>query len=146
MFFHAFYKAYNLESFKADLQNASILSSILSHLILYFLPNPSQWLIITTPRRIHSERLGYHFASEVLQLTSQATGIQFQPNVIGTHNKIKLDPDFYLISPPLQFHNIILFDDILTTGKTIYASLDVLHSIPQLSGKNIPVIVGINNN
>ena len=142
MFFHAFFKAYDLEDFKARKENAEVLANILSGLIRYFIPNPEAWSIITTPQRAHTERLGYHFASEVLKSTSNATGIQFVEDVIGARDKNKLEPVFFL-KKPVPKPPFILFDDILTTGKTIYTSLDI---IKQEINYRPLVIVGINNN
>jgi len=142
MFFHAFFKAYDLEAFKARKENASILADILSGLIRYFIPDPASWSIITTPKRAHTERLGYHFATEVLKITSDATGIRFIEDVIGARNKNKIEPVFYLQNP-LPASPFILFDDILTTGKTIYTSLDLIR---ECKGYNPLIIVGINNN
>lgn len=142
MFFHAYYKAFNLEFFKGNKENAAILADILSILIRYFIPNPAAWSIITTPKRIHTERLGYHFASEILLLTAAATGINFIEDVICTRNKSKMEPEFFL-NKPLPPAPFILYDDILTTGMTIYASLDLIR---EATGSTPLIIVGINNN
>lgn len=142
MFFHAYYKAFNLEYFKGSKENAAILANILSGLIRYFIPNPSAWSIITTPKRAHTERLGYHFASEILLLTAAATGINFIEDVICTRNKNKIEPEFYL-NKPLPQTPFILYDDILTTGMTIYASLALIR---QATGSTPLIIIGINNN
>ena len=142
MFFHAFFKAYDLEAFKARKENALILADILSGLIRYFIPVPSSWSIITTPKRAHTERLGYHFATEVLKNTSDATGIHFIEDVMGARDKNKLEPVFFL-KKPVPAAPFIMFDDILTTGKTIYTSLDLIRQEAQYKPL---VIVGINNN
>lgn len=144
MFFHAFYKAFHLESFKANRDNARILADILSNLLKYFLQNPESWTIITTPCRAHTERLGYHFASEVLKITAADTGINFIPDLIGARDKNKIEPVFYLLKPIPQLSRLILFDDILTTGKTIYTTLDLIK--PNPAAPNPLIIVGINNN
>lgn len=147
LFFHAFYKAYNLELFKADLNNAKVLSSILSKLIQYFIPSPQEWTIITTPKRAHTEKLGYHFASEVLKITAAEIGIHFLEDVIGAKDKNKISPQFFQLKA-VPNTRLIIFDDILTTGKTIYATLDILKANPlnNLSNYNPPIIIGINNN
>ncbi|MHC1773795.1 MAG: phosphoribosyltransferase [Lentimicrobium sp.] len=148
IFFHAFYKAYDLEAFKADLRNARTLADILTHLLKYFIPNPTNWTLITTPKRAHTERLGYHFASEVLRITSAETGITFLEDVIGAKDKNKLEPVFFQLKPIPQKTNLIIFDDILTTGKTIYATLDVLKQNPEnnLQHTNPLIIIAVNNN
>ena len=148
IFFHAYYKAFDLEGFKANKANAQILAEIFSNLLLYFLPNPSEWYVITTPKRAHTERLGYHFSSEVLKIVSEQTGIKFLQDIVGARDKNKIEPVFFQLNPIPPGARLILYDDILTTGKTIYTTLDVLKSNPQnkLAQVNIPVIVGINNN
>ena len=147
IFFHAFYKAYDLESFKGNIRNAQILADILTNLIRYFIPDPSFWTIITTPQRAHTEKLGYHFASEVLKITARDTGIQFIQEVIGARNKNKIMPEFHQLKPIPDTSKLILFDDILTTGKTIYTTIDVLRNNTDNHLKTNPlIIVGINNN
>lgn len=147
IFFHAFYKAYDLESFKGNIRNAQILADILTNLIRYFIPDPSSWTIITTPQRAHTEKLGYHFASEVLKITARDTGIQFLQEVIGAKNKNKIMPEFHQLKPIPDSSKLILFDDILTTGKTIYTTIDVLRNNPENNLTTNPlIIVGINNN
>lgn len=146
IFFHAFYKAYDLESFKGNIRNASILAEIFSHLIKYFIPDPSSWTVITTPKRAHTEKLGYHFASEVIKISARETGIRFIEDVIGAKNKNKISPEFFQLKP-IPNTKLILFDDILTTGKTIYTTIDVLRSNPENKlNMNPLIIVGINNN
>jgi hypothetical protein len=148
IFFHAFYKAYDLEAFKADIRNARILADILTNLLKYFIPNPANWTIITSPKRAHTERLGYHFASEVLKITSAETGITFLEDVIGAKDKNKLEPVFFQLKPIPKKTNLIIFDDILTTGKTIYATLEVLKQNPEnnLPNTNPLIIIAVNNN
>lgn len=147
IFFHAFYKAYDLESFKGNIRNARILSDIFINLLRYFLPDPSVYTIITTPKRAHTEKLGYHFASEVIKIVAAETGINFLEDVIGAKNKNKIMPEFFQLKPIPDSSKLILFDDILTTGKTIYTTIDVLRNNPDNHLKTNPlIIVGINNN
>lgn len=148
IFFHAYYKAYDLEAFKADLRNARILADILTNLLKYFIPNPADWTLITTPKRAHTERLGYHFASEVLKITSADTGITFLEDVIGAMDKNKIEPRFFQLKPIPASTNLIIFDDIFTTGKTIYTTLDVLKQNPanNLQHTNPLIIIAVNNN
>jgi len=147
IFFHAFYKAYDLEAFKGNIANARILANIFTNLLKYFLPDPTLWTIITTPKRAHTEKLGYHFASEVIKITAAETGIHFLEDVVGAKNKNKITPEFFQLKPISNGSKLILFDDILTTGKTIYTTLDVLKQDPANQLKTNPlIIVGINNN
>lgn len=141
-FFHAFYKAYNLEAFKANVHNAATLAEIMSKLLNWFIPNIPSWTVITTPKRSHTDKLGYHFASEVLKLVSLNTGIQFLEDVLQAKDKNKIAPVFHQVKD-VPSEKLILFDDILTTGKTIYTSLEVLRESIKI---NPIIIIGINNN
>ncbi|MCX6231124.1 MAG: hypothetical protein NTZ33_06230 [Bacteroidetes bacterium] len=147
-FFHAYYKAFNMEDFKANIANAGILADILSNLLLHFLPCPAEWCIITTPKRKHFDMHGYHFASEILKLVAAKTAINFLPDIIQAKSRDKINTEFVQIKPLPATTKLILYDDILTTGRTIISTLEVLKSNPenQLTTANIPVIIGINNN
>jgi len=147
-FFHAYYKAFDLEAFKGDITNAKILAEILASLLKYFLTDLSQWTIITTPKRIHYQRFGYHFSSEVLKILAAQTGITFLPDIVAAVDKNKVNPEFYQLNPLPSNTKLMLYDDILTTGRTISTTLQLLRENPgnKLLTPNIPVIIGINNN
>lgn len=147
-FYHAVFKAYDLEYFKADIRNAQVLASVLEPLLRYFIPVPENTYIITTPKRAHADKLGYHFATEVLKFLSHSFPINFIPDVFIAKDKNKIDPVFFQVKSLPENAPIILFDDIFTTGKTIRACLNLLKENPanKLLTPNIPVLIGINNN
>ena len=74
------------------------------------------WCICTTPRRRHLD--GFHFATEISKKAAAELGIPFRDNVFSSHNRDRVHTDFTLESDPPE-HNIILYDDIITTGTTI---------------------------
>ena len=146
-FYFSFYKAFDLEAFKANVHNASILADQLALLINFYVPDPKLLTVVTTPKRSHTDKLGYNFASEILYRVKEKTGIIFLEDVFTARNKNKLEPEFTQ-NKIIGTKNVFLFDDILTTGKTVFTCLDLIRSNPEnaCSSMNVPVIVGINNN
>ena len=146
-FYFSFYKAFDLEAFKANIHNASVLADQLSLLINFYVANPANLTVITTPKRSHTDKLGYNFSSEILYRVKDKTGIVFLEDVFTARTKNKLEPDFTQ-NKTIETKNLFLFDDILTTGKTVFTCLDLIRSNPEniCCSLNIPVIVGINNN
>ncbi len=147
-FYHAVFKAYDLEYLKADIRNAQLLANVLEDLLKHFIPFPEKTYIITTPKRAHTDKLGYHFATEVLKFLSHNYPINFISDVFTAKDKNKLDPVFFQVKSLPENAPIILFDDILTTGKTIRACMNLLKENPsnKLLTPNIPILIGINNN
>lgn len=94
------------------------------------------WAIVTTPRRRHKD---WNFASEVCKRIEMQLGIEYIRDIAEAKNRHRVNPEFSLLKCPEQ-RNIIIYDDILTTGSTIRAMRDLLQ------GKNVMVIIGINNN
>lgn len=94
------------------------------------------WAIVTSPARRHKEG---NFAEHVCSLLSQKLQIPFHSGYSVAKNRCRIEPIF---TPQYEIaeSNLILYDDIITTGSTIRAMLDLL------SRKNVVVIVGINNN
>ena len=148
LFIIAFYKTENLEKFKANIANADILAPIFANLLKFYFPNLDNYLLITTPKRSHSERLGYHFASEICIRTSKLINIEFFPDFMVAKSKQKFKPEFTQIKPLPNNKRLILFDDIGTTYQTIYETLKTLRENPEnnLENASIPIFVGINNN
>ncbi len=148
LFIIAFYKTENLEKFKANIANADILAPIFANLIKYYFPNLHNHLLITTPKRSHSEKLGYHFATEICIRTSKLINIEFFPDFMIARSKQKFKPDFLQIKPLPNHKRLILFDDIGTTYQTIYETLKTLRENPEnnLENVSIPIFVAINNN
>lgn len=74
------------------------------------------WCIVTTPRRRHKE--GFHFATEVSRQISGELGICFYENAFESENTTRLNPIFNMLKDPAE-HNVIIYDDVLTTGYTL---------------------------
>ena len=148
LFIIAFYKTENLEKFKANISNADILAPIFANLLKFYFPNLENYMLITTPKRAHSEKLGYHFASEICSRTSKLINIEFFPDFMVARSKTKFNPDFSQTKPLPNNKRLILFDDIGTTYQTIYETLKTISANPENNLVNlpIPIFVAVNNN
>jgi hypothetical protein len=93
------------------------------------------WCIITTPKRRHKEQ---NFASMVCQQLSNMLGIPFHDDVVEAKNRARIDPVFTLVKQ-VEEPNIIIYDDILTGGTTLYTTANLFPD------KNLFLVVGINN-
>ena len=93
------------------------------------------WCIITTPKRRHKEK---NFASLVCEQLSNMLGIPFHEDVVEAKNRARIDPVFTLVKE-VEEPNIIIYDDILTGGTTLYTTANLFPT------KNLFLVVGINN-
>ena len=96
------------------------------------------WAMITTGRRRHRE--GYHFATEVTRKAAQRLGIPFYDGAISCGNANRLKPKLTIERRPEE-KNLILFDDIITTGTTAAKTIELLEG----EGYTVITIVGIRN-
>lgn len=96
-----------------------------------------EWAVVTTPRRRNRE---FHFATEVCRVFSQKTGVNFYPDAFESTNRTRINPIFSL-EKKITENNVIVFDDIITTGSTVLTVNDILKK----QNKNIINIIGINN-
>ena len=94
------------------------------------------WCIITSPKR--RNRM-HNFSSKVCKAISSNIGFPFYDNLVFAKNRRRINPVFVLQDHVIE-KNIILWDDIITTGSTIGAIRDLLKD------KNIITICAINNN
>ena len=99
--------------------------------------NSGGWAIITPPPRRHPEN---NFAVRCADLISRALGIPFRRDVCRARNRQRVNAEFDLISPPDE-NNLIVFDDIVTTGSTFIAMDKVLKPL----GKVCLYVTAINN-
>lgn len=97
------------------------------------------WCIVTTPRRRHGD--GFHFATAICKTLSINLGIPFYPDTFICYSKQRICPVFEMKKTPNE-KNILLYDDILTTGSTFKASRDLLIS----AGYNVFALISIDNN
>lgn len=93
------------------------------------------WCIITTPKRRHKEK---NFASMVCDELSKTLGIPFYEDVVEAKNKHRIDPVFEL-KKQIDEKEIIIYDDIFTTGSTLKATAELFPD------KNLLCVIGIYN-
>lgn len=98
----------------------------------------SGWALMTTGRRRHRE--GYHFATEICRSIAEKTGLRFYEGAIECGNANRLKPQLELVKEPEE-KNVILFDDIITTGTTMSRTAELL----QGKGYIVMTIIGIRN-
>lgn len=95
------------------------------------------WCLITAPRRRHLER---NFATLVSIKMASLLGIPFYEDIVHCKSKQRMNAVFTLSSVPKE-PNIIVFDDIVTTGSTL-ASIKAAFKDCK---KNLMFFTGINN-
>ena len=98
----------------------------------------TDWAIITTGRRRHRE--GYHFATAVCKRVAEQLGLRFYEGAIVCGNADRLKPELTLTMEPEE-RNLIMFDDIITTGTTMSKTAELL----QGAGYTVMTIIGIRN-
>ena len=96
------------------------------------------WCLMTTPRRRHST--GFHFATAICQLMAQDLQIPFYKDAVTCENHNRINPIFELKKTPKE-HNVLLYDDILTTGMTVRATRDLLTQ----AGYTVFTLISIDN-
>ena len=94
------------------------------------------WCLLTTPRRRNKDN---HFATNVCKTISKELGITFYEDVVIAKSRHRVGAEFEL-TRAIKERNIIIYDDILTTGSTIHSMVRLLKD------KNLFIIIGINNN
>lgn len=96
------------------------------------------WCIVTSPKRRHKVR---NFASLISARLADLLGIPFYKDIAECHSKHRVGAVFtFGKQPPLE-HNIIVFDDFVTTGATMISMKNLLEPL----GKNLVFFTGINN-
>lgn len=131
-------EGYPLSLIKSDFDNVAKFAQAAMNVIhrVVGLKNKEGWAIVTTPKRRHKE---HNFAESVCIELSGKLGIPFYQEAITAKNRQRINPVFTLHAD-IKEQNIIVFDDILTTG----ATLDAVNNL--LSDKNCFFVVGIDNN
>lgn len=99
--------------------------------------DPGQWAVVTPPARRH---LTENFAQKTGRLLAGLLGIECHVDVAICKNKKRVNAIYTLDKLPTQ-NNLIVFDDIITTGST-FISMDRL--LTPL-GKNCLFFAAINN-
>ena len=96
------------------------------------------WAIVTTPARRHYG--GFHFATAVCRKLAETEKINFYEGAVQCVDRNRMEPEFHLLRP-LAEKRIIIFDDIITTGKTLEATYALIRE----KREQVICIVGINN-
>lgn len=99
--------------------------------------NLTGWAIVTTPKRRHKE---HNFASLIAEEIGRRLSLPFYEDCALAQNRERVDAVFTANNIPAE-HNIIVFDDFVTTGSTITAMKSLLDSL----GKMSIYFTGINN-
>ena len=132
----------NIETIKADSAMIGVFCDSLCYTLINLIGvcfnSNDDWCICTTPRRRH--KTGMHFASEICEETSKRLGIPFYRDIIVAQNRGRISPTFSLLRNPKE-NNVVLFDDILTTGITIQETRKLL----LMQGHSVIPIIGIRN-
>ena len=96
------------------------------------------WCLCTTPRRRHKK--GFHFSTEICRNAAEKLGIPFYLDAFSAENRNRIDPDFTMVTEPKD-QNVILYDDIVTTGQTIRTVRQMLND----AGRVTMLVIGIKN-
>ena len=101
-------------------------------------PDPGSWALAVPPARRHPDR---NFASLVGARIAADLGIPFAAGLAGCSSRQRVGAEFGLLREPPEQRNILLFDDIVTTGSTILAMYRLL--VPM--GYTLVSFAAINN-
>lgn len=115
---------------------ADSICPVISDVIGYNL-SLGQWCVITSPKRRHKEK---NFATLISERIGQKLDIPFYEDVAFCHSKQRVNAVYELNVLPKE-PNIIVFDDIVTTGSTLAGMKHLLQPL----GKNLVFFTGINN-
>lgn len=125
-----------LKKIKENPENAEYFAENLAETLQKIFCNFDGWALVTAPKRRHKEN---NFAERVCTIAAAKIGINFYKDVFECRTKQRIEPDF-TVTKEIKENNIILYDDIITTGSTLKA----MHNC--LIGKNVLCFAGINNN
>lgn len=130
-----------LEEIKADDECIPKFANGVAKLITQFLGynlEHGQWCVVAPPRRRHLTR---NFACEIAKNIAKILNIPYYDNIAGCKNKNRVNAVFHLLTDPPKESNVIVFDDIVTSGSTLIAMKNLLTPL----GKNCVFFAGINN-
>lgn len=96
------------------------------------------WAIVTSPKRRHKVR---NFASLISARLAELLGIPFYEDVAECHSKHRVGAVFTFGKQPPSEHNIIVFDDFVTTGATMISMRNLLMPLQ----KNLVFFTAISN-
>ena len=96
------------------------------------------WCLCTTPRRRNKD--GFHFSTAICESAAAKLGIPFYKDAFSAKNRNRINPEFTMLINPVQ-SNVILYDDIVSTGETLRATRQLLLD----AGHVVLLVVGIKN-
>ncbi len=99
----------NIIPFIAD-GMAEVVHDVLGHFLLN-----GDWALVTAPKRRHKER---NFASLVCHMLASLLNVKFYEDAAICHSRQRVNAIFEANNLPPN-RNIIIFDDIVTTGSTM---------------------------
>jgi pyrimidine operon attenuation protein/uracil phosphoribosyltransferase len=132
-FFNKTADGYQLDELKTEEFIPIFTQEFVTHIKGILSGNLNGWAILTTPKRQE-----FHFMTEVCKEISDELDLPFYENALIAQNKSRFEPKFK-IDAKIKEKNIILLDDIITTGKTIQASRELLKD------KNVICLIAIKN-
>lgn len=128
----------SFEEIKSSEEHAETFSKDSARFLSSYIGDLEGWAVVTTPRRRHFG--GFHFATEVCRMLAKAESIPFYEGAVQCINRDRISPEFHLLRPVAE-ERIIIFDDIITTGRTLEATYALLKE----DRRQVVCIVGINN-
>ena len=130
-------EGYPLSVIKSNDDNIKIFANAACELITKTISNGdwNSWCIITTPKRRHAE---HNFSDLVCREVSNILQIKYHPDCVTAKNRQRINPEF-MLAYPIEEPNIIVYDDIVTTGNTIKATCALFPKKHKL------IIIGIHN-
>lgn len=130
-----------LSDLKADADMVEVFASAIVPVIKGVVGDyldPRHFAIVCSPRRRH---LGWNFAHHTACLIGSHLGLPFFSDCCTARSRQRINVDFDAANVPEQ-KNIIVYDDIVTTGQTLSAMRRLLHDS---LGKNCIFFANINN-
>lgn len=112
---------------------ASMIGRILGHNLA-----AGGWALAVPPPRRHTEA---NFAMRAASILADRLGIPFIGSPAICHGRGRVGAVYTLASRPPSQRNLIIFDDIITTGSTMQSMYNLLSPL----GYNLFFIAGINN-
>ena len=134
-------KGRTLPQIKSDPDMVGFFAQNIAHFISEVIGNNLSvggWAVATPPPRRHLEE---NFAQAFAAKIADILGIPFRPHVLKAINRQRVQATFEAVELPPE-HNLVMVDDIVTTGSTFNA----VHRALAHLGFNITYFAGINNN
>lgn len=109
----------NIKAIKEKAENVPIFADVLCDFLYKTLGKNlslGNWGLMTAPRRRHKD--GFHFSTEICKAATRTMNLPFFEDAVTAQTRNRINPDFTLNHNPREV-NVILFDDIVSTGETL---------------------------